>query len=91
MASSLGYEEFVFLLPQAWLIVSNSGGVQEEAPTLGKPLLILRENTECLEGIQSGVARLVGGSPKRLEEMLKESIRDESWIARVGRTETPFG
>jgi UDP-N-acetylglucosamine 2-epimerase (non-hydrolysing) len=91
LTSPLGYEEFVFLLSQAWLIVSDSGGVQEEAPTLGKPLLILRENTERPEAIQSGVARLVGRDPKRLEEMLEESIGDESWISKVGKTENPFG
>ncbi|MBZ5536438.1 MAG: UDP-N-acetylglucosamine 2-epimerase (non-hydrolyzing) [Acidobacteriia bacterium] len=91
LTSPLGYEEFVFLLSQAWLIVSDSGGVQEEAPTLGKPLLILRENTERPEAIQSGVARLVGGDPLRLEEMLEEAIGDESWITKVGKTENPFG
>jgi UDP-N-acetylglucosamine 2-epimerase len=42
----LNYDEFIVLLSHAWLIASDSGGVQEEAPTLGKPLLILRENTE---------------------------------------------
>jgi UDP-N-acetylglucosamine 2-epimerase (non-hydrolysing) len=87
----LDYESFILLLSQAWLIVSDSGGVQEEAPTLGRPLLILRENTERPESIECGVARLVGGRPERLAAMLDEISRDRSWIDRVGATENPFG
>jgi UDP-N-acetylglucosamine 2-epimerase (non-hydrolysing) len=87
----LDYQDFVQLLSHAWLIVSDSGGVQEEAPTLGKPLLILRENTERPEAVASGVARLVGGSASRLEAMLEEAYSDGSWIRHVQETENPFG
>lgn len=87
----LDYGEFLMLLSHAWLIVSDSGGVQEEAPTLGKPLLVLRENTERPEAIESGVARLVGGQPERLAAMLDELIRDGQWIDQVAETENPFG
>lgn len=87
----LGYEEFVTLLSAAWLIVSDSGGVQEEAPSLGKPLLVLRENTERPEALRSGVARLVGGDPVRLAEMLEEVAGGESWADEVHKVENPFG
>lgn len=87
----LSYQDFVFLLSNAWLIVSDSGGVQEEAPTLGKPLLILRENTERPEAIEAGVARLVGGSPLRLAEMLEQALRDENWVNEIGKVANPFG
>jgi UDP-N-acetylglucosamine 2-epimerase (non-hydrolysing) len=87
----LGYEEFIFLLSKSWLIVSDSGGVQEEAPTLGKPVLILRENTERPEAVEAGVARLVGGDPARLATMLAELERDSSWIDAVKEIENPFG
>ena len=87
----LGYEEFIQLLSEAWLIVSDSGGVQEEAPTLGRPLLILRENTERPEAVASGVARLVGGSPERLANLLEEAYREESWANRIGEVSNPFG
>lgn len=87
----LGYEDFVTLLSNAWLIVSDSGGVQEEAPTLGKPLLILRENTERPEAVESGIARLVGRSPGRLAEMLSEVYQDGSWAEHVKEVENPFG
>lgn len=87
----LGYRDFIALLQRAWLIVSDSGGVQEEAPTLGKALLVLRENTERPEAIESGVARLVGGSPQTLATMLSELYTDDSWMRRVGEIPNPFG
>jgi len=87
----LGYFDFVHLLANAWLVVSDSGGVQEEAPSLGVPLLVIRENTERPEALETGVARLVGGSPARLAEMLDEVQADDAWIRRVKETENPFG
>ena len=87
----LQYHDFVLLLSHAWLIVSDSGGVQEEAPTLGKPLLILRENTERPEAVECGVARLVGKQPARLKVMLEESYMDGSWIGGVKKITNPFG
>jgi UDP-N-acetylglucosamine 2-epimerase (non-hydrolysing) len=87
----LDYENFIVLLSSAWLIISDSGGVQEEAPSLGKPLFVLRENTERPEALESGVARLVGGKAERLATMLEEIYDDESWLLQVQRTENPFG
>lgn len=87
----LGYTEFIALMSNSWLIVSDSGGVQEEAPTLGKPLLILRENTERPEVLESGVARLVGGCPRRLAAMLDEAHSNGSWVDGVEKVENPFG
>jgi UDP-N-acetylglucosamine 2-epimerase (non-hydrolysing) len=87
----LGYPDFIHLLSRAWLIVSDSGGIQEEAPTLGKALLVLRENTERPEALEAGVARLVGGSPERLESMLEEIYADDVWIRRVREIDNPFG
>jgi UDP-N-acetylglucosamine 2-epimerase (non-hydrolysing) len=87
----LNYGDFVALLSDAWLIVSDSGGVQEEAPTLRKPLLILRQNTERPEAVESGVTRLVGGSPQRLLEMLEEAYTDSTWHRQVQIAENPFG
>lgn len=87
----LGYEDFVLLLSRAWLIISDSGGVQEEAPTLGKPLLILRKNTERPETVESGVARLVGEGPVRLASMLAEVYEGGGWAEKVKKVENPFG
>lgn len=87
----LTYNHFIMLLTHAWLIVSDSGGLQEECPTLGKPLLILRENTERPEAIESGMARLVGGSHEKLAEMLEEAYGEGSWANEVEKVENPFG
>jgi UDP-N-acetylglucosamine 2-epimerase (non-hydrolysing) len=87
----LAYDEFVHLLARAWLVVSDSGGIQEEAPSLGKALLVLRENTERPEAIAAGVARLVGGAPERLAAMLRELHADDAWIRGVREIANPFG
>jgi len=87
----LNYQEFIRLLSHAWLIVSDSGGVQEEAPTLGRPLIILRENTERPEAIECGIARLVGPVPSRLASMLEEAYGDNSWVEQAATQPNPFG
>lgn len=85
----LDYADFVCLMKEAWLIASDSGGVQEESPSLGKPVLILRENTERPEAVRSGVAKLVGG--ESLGRLLEENYADESWINSVRSIANPFG
>jgi len=87
----LNYQEFIQLLSNAWLIVSDSGGVQEEAPTLGKPLIILRENTERPEAVECGTARLVGQQPARLAQLLDEVVSDSPWAWRARTVRNPFG
>jgi UDP-N-acetylglucosamine 2-epimerase (non-hydrolysing) len=90
LIAPMEYEQFVIVMSQAWLIVSDSGGVQEEAPSLGKPLIILRENTERPEAVDSGCAILVG-SPARLAEELEDARGPGSWVHRVGAVSNPFG
>jgi UDP-N-acetylglucosamine 2-epimerase (non-hydrolysing) len=91
LTEPLEYKDFIHLLSEAWLIVSDSGGVQEEAPSLGKPLLILRENTERTECIDAGIARLVGGRPEALSIMLEEAHRKGGWVESVSKVANPFG
>ncbi len=85
------YPEFVRLLSHAWLIVSDSGGVQEEAPTLKKPLLIIRENTERPEAIECGTARLIGEEPEKLAHHLHDVYADDAWRTSVQQAKNPFG
>lgn len=87
----LGYKDFIALMQSVWLIVSDSGGIQEEAPSLGKPLFVLRENTERPEAIRAGVAKLVGGNPASLARMLEENYSVETWIKSVKEVANPFG
>lgn len=87
----LDYSDFLAIMRSAWLIVSDSGGVQEEAPSLGKPLLVMRENTERPEAIRSGVSKLIGNSPGSLKQMLEENYAVETWIKSVKEVANPFG
>ena len=97
LVEPLNYPDFVHLLQNAWLLVSDSGGVQEEAPTLHKPLLVLRNNTERPEAVECGVAVLVGGEnenearPGRLAELLNAALTDRAWAERVRTVTNPFG
>jgi UDP-N-acetylglucosamine 2-epimerase (non-hydrolysing) len=86
-----GYADFVHLLAGAWLLVSDSGGIQEEAPTLGKPVIVMRDTTERPEGVDAGVAKLTGGHPERLDALLEESYADGTWSAAVERLANPYG
>jgi UDP-N-acetylglucosamine 2-epimerase (non-hydrolysing) len=87
----LPYPDFLHLLAAAWLVVSDSGGIQEEAPSFGKPLLIIRDNTERPEVVEAGVARLVGDAPDRLAAALAEAEAPGSWATAVRPTANPFG
>ncbi len=87
----LDYKDFIALMKSTWLIVSDSGGVQEEAPSLGKPLFVLRENTERPEAIRAGVAKLVGGNSFTLARMLEENYSIDTWIKSVKEVSNPFG
>lgn len=87
----MAYPEFIRLLSSAWLIVSDSGGVQEEAPSLGVPLFVIRENTERPEAIKSGVAKLIKGGPAELKQKLDEVYADDTWLTQVKKQPNPFG
>ena len=91
LTAPMGYADFVHLLSDAWLLVSDSGGIQEEAASLGKPILVLRENTERPEGVQAGVARLVGERADDLAPLLEEAIADTDWFGHARRVTQVFG
>jgi len=87
----LGYADFIQLLSHSWLLLSDSGGIQEEAPSLGKPLLILRNNTERPEAIQAGSAVVVGDKPGHLGAMLDSAYGGASWLEHAEQVRNPFG
>lgn len=87
----LDYPDFLHLFKRAWLVLSDSGGVQEEAPTIGKPVLVMRKVTERPEAITCGIARLAGTSPAHLAAELDEAVADGSWVASIGPIANPFG
>jgi UDP-N-acetylglucosamine 2-epimerase (non-hydrolysing) len=91
MIDPLEYFDFAHLLSGAWLIVSDAGDIQEEVTTLGIPMIVLRESSECAETAACGGARFVGGYPKRLREMLQAALIDEVWRASASRTRAVSG
>jgi len=91
LVEPLDYLDFVRLMSKAWLLVSDSGGVQEEAPGLHKPLLILRNTTERPESIECGVAKLVGAEPGRLGALLDDACHSSEWEDRIAAVQNPFG
>jgi UDP-N-acetylglucosamine 2-epimerase (non-hydrolysing) len=91
MCHPLGYADFAHLLSKAWMMVSDSGGIQEEAATLGKPILVLRANTERPEGVTAGVAKLAGEHPEQLEQMLEQAVGDSAWFQTAAAARTVFG
>lgn len=87
----LAYTDFLYLLGRAWLIISDSGGVQEEACTLGVPVLVLRDETERREAVEVGTVRLAGRSPENLKEQLDALLLNDGWIRAVRALENPYG
>ncbi|GLC97360.1 unnamed protein product, partial [Cupriavidus sp. TA19] len=85
------YLPFVFLMSRACLIVTDSGGIQEEAPALGKPVLVTRETTERPEAVAAGTARLVGTDPARLIAAAEQLLNDPDEYACMSRAHNPFG
>lgn len=91
LIAPLDYVPFVHLMSRAYLILTDSGGVQEEAPSLGKPVLVLRETTERPEAIEAGVAKLVGTAPERIVEETLRLLRDREEYNRMVMARNPFG
>jgi UDP-N-acetylglucosamine 2-epimerase (non-hydrolysing) len=78
-------------MDRAIIVLTDSGGVQEEAPSLGKPVLVMRETTERPEGIKAGNARLVGVQKQRIVAALSELLRDPAACAEMARVNNPYG
>ena len=91
LIAPMGYRDFVHLLSSAWMVVSDSGGIQEEATALGKPMLVLRSNTERPEAVESGIARLAGDTHLDLKRLLLDAAADEEWFAHCEGGSPVFG
>jgi UDP-N-acetylglucosamine 2-epimerase (non-hydrolysing) len=87
----LRYEQFAHLMAQAYLILTDSGGIQEEAPVLGKPTLVMRETTERPEAIVAGTARLVGTDRQRIVTEAERLLHDQEAYDSMAQAGSPFG
>ncbi|MGO4172587.1 non-hydrolyzing UDP-N-acetylglucosamine 2-epimerase [Bosea sp. TAF32] len=87
----LAYEQFVLAMNSAHIILSDSGGVQEEAPALGKPVLVLRDTTERPEAVEAGTARLVGTEVHTIVSACEELLTDPEAYRAMAQAKNPFG
>ena len=87
----LSYLPFVGMLERAHIILTDSGGIQEEAPSLGKPVLVMRETTERPEGVDAGTVRLVGTDPERIVGELSRLMTDSRAYDDMTRAHNPYG
>ncbi|ELQ6135106.1 UDP-N-acetylglucosamine 2-epimerase (non-hydrolyzing) [Cronobacter dublinensis] len=85
------YLPFVWLMNHAWLILTDSGGIQEEAPSLGKPVLVMRETTERPEAVEAGTVRLVGTGTRRIVDEVTRLLHDDAAYQAMSHAHNPYG
>ena len=91
LAAPAAYEDFVWLMDRCAFVLTDSGGVQEEAPSLGKPVLVMRDNTERPEGLAAGTSELVGTDPARIVAAANRLLTDPAEYARRSQLRNPYG
>ena len=87
----LGYEPFVYLMQQAYLVLTDSGGVQEEAPGLGKPVLVMRNTTERPEAVEAGTVKLVGTHFQTIISSVQDLLDNEELYRKMSHANNPYG
>lgn len=87
----LYYPDFLHLMKNSWLILTDSGGIIDEAPSIGRPVLVLQPKTERVEAVMCGIARLAGSGPEPFKEVLEHTYLADSWINSLKPMQNPFG
>ncbi|HEX9077703.1 MAG TPA: UDP-N-acetylglucosamine 2-epimerase (non-hydrolyzing) [Anaerolineae bacterium] len=87
----LDYQSMVYLMKRSYLVLTDSGGLQEEAPSLGKPVLVLRETTERPEAVEAGTARVVGTNPDQIVSATMKLLDDNIAYSQMAHAVNPFG
>lgn len=87
----LDYLPFVYLMTRSTFIITDSGGIQEEAPSLGKPVLVMRETTERPEAVTAGTAKLVGTDPKQIVGEASRLLNNRDAFEKMAKTANPYG
>ncbi|WP_019504972.1 non-hydrolyzing UDP-N-acetylglucosamine 2-epimerase [Pleurocapsa sp. PCC 7319] len=91
LTEPLDYSELVGAIARCYLLLTDSGGLQEEAPSLGKPVLVLRETTERPEAVEAGTAKLIGTNPQSILDSATELLNDETIYKQMSTAINPFG
>lgn len=87
----LDYPDFVFLMKKSYLLLTDSGGIQEEGPSLGKPVLVMRTVTERPEAVQAGTVQLVGTDARKIIDHVETLLYDAAAYKRMARKKNPYG
>jgi UDP-N-acetylglucosamine 2-epimerase (non-hydrolysing) len=87
----LAYDQFIWLMSKSILVITDSGGVQEEAPSLGLPVLVLREVTERMEGVEGGAATLIGCDEERIVSVAQAEVARMRALGGKGPVDNPYG
>jgi UDP-N-acetylglucosamine 2-epimerase (non-hydrolysing) len=91
LINPIDYPAFIYLMKKAHIIITDSGGVQEEAPSLGKPVLLMRETTERPEAIDAGTVILVGTDKEKIVSNCKRLLADETLYSKMSKSHNPYG
>jgi UDP-N-acetylglucosamine 2-epimerase (non-hydrolysing) len=91
LCDPLAYMEMVYVLSRAYLVISDSGGIQEEAPSFGKPVLVMRETTERMEAVHAGTAKLVGADTGTIVQEATRLLDDALAYGAMANINNPFG
>lgn len=91
LVAPLNYPELIWMMSKSYIILTDSGGIQEEAPSLGKPVLVLREVTERMEGVAAGTAILVGASKEKIVFEVFKLLHDSDYYSTISKASNPYG
>jgi len=91
LLDTLDYKDMVNLMSKSYIILTDSGGIQEEAPSLGKPVLVLRDETERPEAVEAGVVKLIGTNSKKIIKEVKELLDNKEKYLEMTRNINPYG
>ena len=91
LTAPMDYLPFVHLMKRSYFILTDSGGLQEEAPSLGKPVLVMRETTERPEGVAAGCVEVIGTETSMVVQKVAELIEDKKKYERMARAVNPYG
>ena len=91
LTDPLDYQNFIACMKQSYLILTDSGGVQEEAPALGKPVLVLRDETERPEAVKLGVVKIIGPHSEKIVEATQELLDDSAEYKKMAKGVSPYG
>lgn len=91
LVETVDYKEFVYLMKRSTLILTDSGGIQEEAPSLGKPVLVMRDVTERPEAVDAGTVKLVGTNKEKIVSESSRLLRDRTAYEAMAKAQNPYG